>query len=358
MKIRSARSWVEKLELTRPYTIAFAHFDHVEVLFVEIETEDGHLGLGSGSPVEAITGETVAVSAEALEQRLETLVLGQDVRQLGSVLHRLDNELESYPAARAAVDIALHDLFAQRLSLPLVEVLGRAHEALPTSITIGIKDTIEEAVAETREYIGRGFRSLKLKIGTSLEQDLATIAHVREAAGDDITLRVDANQGYDLDETERLCTEAPVWAVELVEQPLPDHATGAMLELDPSFRRLCVADECLRSPADALALTTQPQPFGIFNIKLMKCGGISPARSIAELARLADIDLMWGCMDESITSIAAALHAAFSCPATRYLDLDGSLDLARDLVSGGFILKDGLLRTTDAPGLGIRRLAE
>ena len=88
----------------------------------------------------------------------------------------------------------------------------------------------------------------------------------------------------------------------------------------------------------------------------MKCGGIAPARRIAAIAQAAGIHLMWGCMDESRISIAAALHAALSCPATRYLDLDGSLDLARDVAREGFDLQDGILRTTGNPGLGIRIL--
>ena len=99
-------------------------------------------------------------------------------------------------------------------------------------------------------------------------------------------------------------------------------------------------------------MAAKPQPFGIYNIKLMKCGGIFPAKGIADIALLAGIDLMWGCMDESIVSISAALHAALASPATKYLDLDGSFDLAKDLVEGGFVLKDGFLSTNDRPGLG------
>ena len=85
----------------------------------------------------------------------------------------------------------------------------------------------------------------------------------------------------------------------------------------------------------------------------MKCGGIHAARRIAAIAGTAGVELMWGCMDESVVSISAALHAAFSSPATRYLDLDGSLDLARDVADGGFHLEDGVMRTLDAPGLGV-----
>ncbi len=96
-----------------------------------------------------------------------------------------------------------------------------------------------------------------------------------------------------------------------------------------------------------------PRPFGIFNIKLMKCGGVAPGLEIAGMAHHAGIDLMWGCMDESIVSISGALHAALAAPATQYLDLDGSLDLAQDIVTGGFMLENGWLRTLDKPGLGV-----
>ena len=85
----------------------------------------------------------------------------------------------------------------------------------------------------------------------------------------------------------------------------------------------------------------------------MKCGGITSGRKIANVALLNDIDLMWGCNDESIISISAALNVALSFPNTKYLDLDGSLDLAKDLVSGGFTIKDGVMNTVNKPGLGV-----
>lgn len=128
-----------------------------------------------------------------------------------------------------------------------------------------------------------------------------------------------------------------------------------MLKLDAAARKIMVADECLKSPAYALKLAQEPQPFGIFNIKLMKCGGIRSAMEIANIARHAGVDLFWGCNDESIVSITAALHVAFACPNTRYLDLDGSFDLAEDVVEGGFILKDGCLELSGEPGLGNKK---
>lgn len=127
-----------------------------------------------------------------------------------------------------------------------------------------------------------------------------------------------------------------------------------MRVLPEEVRARIAADESLLSESDALRLVTPPRACGIFNIKLMKCGGVYPASRIAAIADTAGVELMWGCMDESIVSISAALHAALGSPATRYLDLDGSFDLARDVVEGGFVLKDGYLTTTSAPGLGVR----
>jgi L-alanine-DL-glutamate epimerase-like enolase superfamily enzyme len=129
-----------------------------------------------------------------------------------------------------------------------------------------------------------------------------------------------------------------------------------MQALPEDLRRRCAADEDLHSPADAIRMATDPQPYGIYNIKLMKCGGIRPAMQIAHVAEQSHIQLMWGCNDESIVSITAALHAALASPATHYLDLDGSFDLARDVVDGGFELRDGYLYPGDGPGLGVRLL--
>ncbi|MYF40480.1 MAG: dipeptide epimerase, partial [Rhodothermaceae bacterium] len=116
-------------------------------------------------------------------------------------------------------------------------------------------------------------------------------------------------------------------------------------------QRLTPADESLPGPDDALRLAAD-MPCGLWNIKLMKCGGITGALGISDIAQLAGIGLMWGCMDESVISIAAALHTAYACPQTRYLDLDGSFDLSRDTAKGGFALSDGYMHLLETPGFG------
>lgn len=355
MKIKKVTTWKEDLKLTRPYTIAYERIESVENLFVLIEGENGKIGIGAGSPAEDVTGESIQACETALTEQLEPILVGADIRCCRSLLRRLGSQMADTPAARAAVDIALHDLLGNTIGLPLVDLLGRAHDALPTSITIGIK-SVDETRDEATEYTGRGFRFLKVKTGINVDEDIERLVKLRRFVGPSVAIRVDANQGYSRSDYQRFFNETGKVDLEFVEQPMHRSDFDGMRSLPESVRKRSAADECLLSPKDALACLCPPYPFGIFNIKLMKCGGIAPGLEIAAMAGHKGIDLMWGCMDESIVSIAAALHAALASPATKYLDLDGSFDLARDLVEGGFVLENGWLRPTSQPGLGVTRL--
>jgi L-alanine-DL-glutamate epimerase-like enolase superfamily enzyme len=352
VRIVSIESRVEVFELTRPYSIAFQDTDSVDNVILTLTSSSGLTGFGAGSPAPEVTGETTAACLEAVSE--VDWLRGEDFRALPRLCRELSRRLPDAPAARAALDMALHDLLAQHLGVPLVEMLGRAHQSLPTSITIGIKP-VAETLEEAREYLGRGFRTLKVKIGRSLPEDLERLARLRETVGSGIGIRADANRGYTPEETRRFFEETSGLDLEFLEQPVSPRLFPELSDhLSSDEIGRIAADESLLDEADALALVNPPRRCGVFNIKLMKCGGIRSGLRIAALAETAGIDLMWGCMDESAISIAAALHAALSSPATRYLDLDGSLDLARDVVGGGFELEAGCLRTTAAPGLGVR----
>ena len=355
MKITRISSRVESFALTRPYAIAFRSTDSVDNVVVRLETDRGEVALGAAAPEPHVTGETLEACRSALGEERLAWLLGEDVRARRRLCRELARRLPAEPAARAAVDMALHDLAARELDVPLVDLLGRVHDSLPTSITIGIKP-LGETLAEADEYVGRGFEVLKVKTGMSLEEDLERLSRLRERFGGKVAIRADANQGYSEAETARFFREAEPLDLEFLEQPVPAGETDVFRRFPAEVRDRIAADESLLSETDALALAAPPRACGVFNVKLMKCGGIEPALGIAAIAEAAGISLMWGCMDESVVSIAAALHAALASPATRYLDLDGSLDLARDVAAGGFRLERGRLKTTSAPGLGVRPL--
>jgi L-alanine-DL-glutamate epimerase-like enolase superfamily enzyme len=250
--------------------------------------------------------------------------------------------------------MALWDLLGQRLGVPVVDLLGRVHDGLPTSVTIGIQAP-DAALELAREYLARGFLSLKVKLGRDVEADIEVLRRLRGLAGEGIALRTDPNAGYDEPTLRRYLEGTRGLDIELCEQPLPREADAALAGFAADARARFAADESLQGLADAgRLLCGEPRRYGIFNVKLMKCGGIMAAVRIGHLAEASGVALMWGCNDESRVAIAAALHAALASPATRYLDLDGSFDLASDLAEGGFELERGVLRPAPGAGLGIR----
>jgi len=355
MKIKSIKSWTADLGNTKPYTIAFKTVDEVNNAFVEITLENGITGIGSGNPSEYVTGEKFQSCKEALQENNISFLVGQDIRELNQLTFEVWQKFPKNPAARAALDIALYDAFTKFLNIPLVKYLGQKIYSLPTSNTIGIKN-VDETLKEAQEYRERGFKILKVKLGKDLQEDIERIVKLREKFGKKFVIRIDANQGYTAEKTVEFYENTKHLDVELIEQPLPAKAVAEMKNLPEEIRLKIAADESLLTPKDALELVKPPRATGIFNIKLMKCGGISQALKIADIAAQENVGLFWGCNDESIVSITAALHTAFSCANTKYIDLDGSLDLARDVVKGGFILKDGVMTCSDKPGLGVDQL--
>ena len=354
MKITRLRIRHEDLELTRPYTIAYRSVDSVSNCIVELETDSSHVGWGAANPSKSVVGADVHDTTAALSEEATAWLVGADVRDLHALCRRVQQQFAKQPGAAAALDMALHDLFAQYLDVPLARYLGQCHTSLPTSITIGIKN-VADTLTEAEEYVGRGFTCLKVKLGHAPEEDVERLVKLREALGSEVVIRVDANQGYSFEQLGDFYEQTHSLNLELIEQPLPVAQTDDYRRLPAQIKSLIALDESLVTPANAAQLVAPSGAGGIFNIKLMKCGGITPAREIATIAKHAGVALMWGCNDESIISIAAALHLALATPHTKYLDLDGSLDLARDVVSGGFVLKNGVLSVTDAPGLGVRR---
>ncbi len=355
MKITALTAYRKNLALTKPYTIARHTVTDVENIFMEIHLENGIIGIGSASPAEEVVGETCAQTFQNCASAFFQKLVGRDIRHFQQLIEEVRTEFPNLPGTQAAFDIAAHDAFGQYLGIPVVEFYGQKIKSLPTSVTIGIM-SVEETLHEAEQFKGLGFKILKVKTGINLAEDVERILKLRERFNQHFKIRVDANQGYSLTDLQLFLKATRSADIELIEQPLLVGKESELLVLDAATRKTLAADESLKTAAYALKLAQTPQPFGIFNIKLMKCGGIAGALEIANIARNADIELFWGCNDESIVSITAALHVAFACKNTRYIDLDGSFDLAEDIVSGGFVLRDGCLELTGKSGLGVLKL--
>lgn len=351
MQISSISSFRKDIPLTNPYTITFQTTDLAELVFVEIKLANGIVGMGSAAASEHVFGEAIETTLANLQSDAVQQWVGWDIRHFRAILKEALAQFPKHSATRTALDIALHDAFGKFLGIPVVDFYGRQFHSLPTSVTIGIK-SVAETIKDAAEYKGQGFKVLKVKTGLNLEEDIERCVKLRETFGDHFTIRVDGNQGYDLKTTSAFYKATHHIGIELIEQPMPVGTEAEMRKLAPEIIQKVACDESLKNAGSALQLLDKPRACGIFNIKLMKCGGLLGAFEIASIAQHAGVELFWGCFDESIISITAALHAAFACPVTRYLDLDGSFDLAEDLVKGGFVLEEGELRPTDTPGFG------
>jgi L-alanine-DL-glutamate epimerase-like enolase superfamily enzyme len=354
MKIKSVKSWLQQLPLTKPYTIAYNVIEDTEIIFLQIELENGIVGIGASNPSPEVVGETPEDTAANLQHNFIQQLVGRDIRHFNQLIDEALIQFPNLPGTIAAIDLALHDAFCQLIGIPVVDLYGRKIQALPTSITIGIKETAA-MIEEAQGYLQAGFRIIKIKTGLNVEEDIERVSKLHENFATKMTIRVDANTGYSIEALKQFIKETQQLSIELIEQPLAVGEEHVLMALPAIQRKLLAADESLLDAASALQLANSPLPFGIFNIKLMKCGGIRAAKEIAVIAANAGIDLFWGCNDESMASIAGALHAAYSCSNTKYLDLDGSFDLSKDIVKMGFLVKDGLMYCSDQPGFGLQQ---
>jgi len=354
MKIKSVHAYSKNLKLQKPYVIARETITDVENIFLEVELENGIIGIGAANPAPDVVGETPQQTLQNLTSGFTETFIGKDIRHFLKLIAESKTKFPGLPGTQACIDIALHDAFGQYLDIPVVDFYGRHHDRMLTSVTIGIKDA-KETIDEAAEYYQKGFKILKVKTGLNAELDAERIIKLKEKFKDHFIIRVDANTGYTLNDLQLFLQLTKHNPVELIEQPLPPLNDEALLQLPAATRAMLTADESLKDTYAALQLA-QKNLYGIYNIKLMKCGGITAAFEIANIAKPAGIHLFWGCNDESIVSITAALHAAFACVHTKYIDLDGSFDLAEDAASGGITLKDGYMYINNKPGFGLSLL--
>jgi L-alanine-DL-glutamate epimerase-like enolase superfamily enzyme len=349
MHITRLEAWPVTLKLTEPYTIAYDTVTSAENVFVRLHTAGPLVGHGCAAPDPAVTGETPAGVLAALEQGAG-VVAGLDPTRPAYVLERVRAALGAQPGPLAALDMALWDLLGRAAGLPLWKLLGGARQRIRTSVTIGILDE-SETLRQARRWLAAGFTSLKLKGGLDPAGDALRACRVRALAGPDVELALDANQGYTVEQAREFLRGSAGANLAYLEQPTPRDRPGWLAEVQRHSGVPVMADECLLTPAHALALAST-RAAQLFNVKLQKVGGLLAAAEVDAIAAAAGVGVMVGCMDECALGIAAGLAFALARPNVRHADLDGHLALADDPSAGAVACRDGWLLGGDRPGLG------
>lgn len=350
MKITHVEVWKQDFRLRTSYAVAYGTFDRAENVFVRVHTSGGKSGLGCAAPDPMVTGETATAVEALLRAEAAPRLAGTDPLRLALRMHQLAKPLADFPSARAAIDMALHDLLGIVANLPVYRLLGGFRHKIKTSVTVGILPE-QATVRAATQFCQQGFRALKLKGGLDAESDAARVMAVRAAVGDAVELRFDANQGYSADQTVDFVARTRDAKLSVIEQPTPADQLDLLGRVTKRVPIPVMADESLVTLRDAFRLARRGL-VDMVNVKLMKVGGISEALAVNAVARAADVEVMVGCMDESAISIAAGLHFALARPNVTYADLDGHLDLIDDPTCGAVEVKDGVLVPNAKPGLG------
>ncbi|MCC5910997.1 MAG: dipeptide epimerase [Clostridiaceae bacterium] len=358
MKIIDIKLGHISVPLTTPFKTALRTVNSIENVVVKVITDTGNIGYGEAAPTAVITGDTLPSIRGAIEDCIKPQLIGLEIENLEEIMKRLDKSLLKNTSAKAAVDIAIYDLYGQLYKAPLYRLLGGYRKEITTDITISVNEP-EEMAKDSLDAIKRGYKTLKIKVGKDAKIDLMRLKAIRDAVGYDIDLRLDANQGWKPKEAVLILRqmEDAGLDIELVEQPVLAHDFEGLKLVTNNVNIPVMADESMFSPKDAVRLL-EMRAVDLVNIKLMKTGGIHNALKICSVAEIYGVECMMGCMLESKISVTAAVHLAAAKSIITKIDLDGPSLCSVDPFDGGALFKDEKILLTDQSGLGFKHISE
>ncbi|GAA4896040.1 muconate cycloisomerase [Stackebrandtia albiflava] len=350
MSISEVTAQVVTAPLHTEFVTALRRTSAVETVLVTITDSEGVSGHGEAPQTWRITGQSLAGAHACVTGPLRDVLLGRDPMDLHHALDAVDAAVIGNSAAKAAVDVALHDLWARRLDRPLAAALGGTATRVPTVVTLAAGEAADMARAAAAR-VAEGFTALKVKVGLDPAGDLARLSAVREAVGDAVSVRVDANQGWTAKEAVRIISgmERAGLGIELVEQPVVAHDLAGMAHVTASVDTVILADESVHGVRD-LSAVIEARAADAVNVKLAKCGGIRAAGTQLELARAHGLSTTVGSMMEGPVGVAAIASLAAAHGVDVTADLDAAWWLSQ--TPPGLRYADGSLHLDTGPGLG------
>lgn len=333
-----------------PFAIATGTMDYAQNTFIRIHTDRGIYGVGECSAFPMIVGETQDTCL-ALARDFARLWKNKDPLAISERLNELDAFVARNTTIKSAFDMALHDLAAKHAGLPLYRFLGGNVRDIVTDITVGIASPAAMA-AKALAFRNQGATVLKVKLGREPAEDIERIRAIRRSIGEDVPIRIDANQGWDYEEAVAALKGLQLFNIQFCEQPLRSYNDDLLPQLRRETTIPIMADESCYDHHDAVRLATD-KACDYINIKLSKSGGIAEALRIQQAAADYHIPCMIGGMLESRLALSAKVHFAFAAPNVQFFDMDTCLlGHLEDPVVGGVRFRGYELSLSGQPGIG------
>jgi o-succinylbenzoate synthase len=337
--------------LTEPFVISLETITHAESVVIKMITDTGIIGWGECNPYRTINGETPE-TCYAAALFLAKILRGGNPTAIHTCIALMDKMLAGNRCTKSAFDMALYDVVAKAANMPLYQFLGGENNRIVTTdMTVGINSPQYMADAALK-FKNKGFPAIKIKLGTNTKDDVARIKHIREAVGDNIPLRIDANQGWD--ETTAIATLKALekYDIEHCEQPVKARHFEALARVKQQSPIPIMADESCFDAIDAFNLIKM-NACDYINIKLSKSGGIHNALKINAIAETAGVKCQIGCFSETRLAMSALMHFALASPNVIHFDMDAPLMLSADPVIGGVrYTEGGRVEIGNAIGIG------
>ncbi|MDD2303221.1 MAG: dipeptide epimerase [Prolixibacteraceae bacterium] len=339
------------VKLKKPFVISLGSFEYAENVVVVVRTDEGLSGFGECSPFMPINGESME-TCYVVANYLAKSLIGKDPLNIEECSETMDRTIFANSSIKSAFDIALYDIAAQQAGLPLYAFLGgKNNKILKTDYTVSLNEPAQ-MVADALEIKERGFQVIKVKLGDDPDKDIQRIQAIRKQIGSDIPLRLDANQGWNVDSAIYVLTELAGYNIQFCEEPIPRWNYMELPRISKASPVMVMADESCCDHHDAkrlIDLDAAPS----FNIKLGKSSGIFKAQKIINLAEKANLQLQIGGFLESRIGFTASAHLALTSDNVRFCDFDTPMMFCEDPVSGGIQYGlNGLVTVPETPGLG------
>jgi L-Ala-D/L-Glu epimerase len=347
---------IEKIQIYKysipmhPFTIATGTMDFAQNILIKVFTSNKIVGIGECSAFPMIVGETQNTCYE-MAKDFAKLWKGKDALDIEARLKELHLFTAGNSTIKSAFDMALYDMASQHANQPLYEFFGGTKKEMLTDITVGIGSP-ETMAAQAKAFVEKGATILKIKLGKDVASDVARIKTIRESIDSEIKIRIDANQGWSVEDATNALTQLGQYNIEFCEQPMRtynDEYLPALVKISPIK---IMADESVYNHYDALRLIKN-KACDYINIKFAKSGGIHEALKIIAVAKENNIPCMMGGMLESRVALSAFAHFAAANPQIIFYDMDTCmLGHKIDPVVGGVTYNGYTVQLPSGIGIG------